>query len=164
MKRVLRSVRLAPRCSARTLFSFALLVCLVVLAQPFHAQTIAPTANPQETSMQHYVLLFRTTRTLTPEEQKARPADIAAWIQQVTGMGIKLDPRSLGETAAAISSSGNQAVAHPGSFDPTLSNIVFFDATKAQANEVERLHPAPRYGVTVELREWSSPAPIQPRP
>jgi len=114
--------------------------------------------------MQHYVLLFRTTRTLTLEEQKARPADIATWIKRVTGMGIKLDPHTLGETAAAISSSGSQSVSHSGSFDPTLSNIVFFDATKEQATEVARLHPAPRYGVTVELREWTSPTPIAPRP
>jgi hypothetical protein len=37
--------------------------------------------------MKHYALIFYSTRTLTPEEQKQRPVDIASWVKQVMDMG-----------------------------------------------------------------------------
>ena len=111
--------------------------------------------------MHHYVLLFRTTRTITAEEQKQRIADISAWIKQVTDMGVSLDPHTLEETVIAIPVEGAQTAGHP---DPTLSNFVMFDATQDQAIQIARLHPAPRYGVSVEVREWTAPRPLAPRP
>ena len=111
--------------------------------------------------MHHYVLLFRTTRTITPEEQKQRIADISAWIKQVTDMGVSLDPHTLEETVLAIPAEGAQTSGHP---DPTLSNFVMFDATRDQAIQIARLHPAPHYGVSIELREWTAPRPLAPRP
>ena len=114
--------------------------------------------------MKHYVLLFHTSRTLTPEELKQRAVEIAAWVKQVTDMGIALDPHSLGETAATFSAEGSKAVSRNGSngsnglIDPTLSNIVFFDSSsKDQAVDIARMHPGLHYGVTVEVREWTSP-------
>jgi hypothetical protein len=111
--------------------------------------------------MQHYALLFRTTRTLTPNEQKQRSADIAAWIKQVTGMGVTLTPHTLEATITAIPAEG---AAKPAANDPALSNIVLFDATREQAIQIARTHPAPRYGVNLELREWTTPRPLTPRP
>lgn len=111
--------------------------------------------------MQHYVLLFRTTRAITAEEQRQRVADIAAWIKQVTDMGVTLVPHTLEDTVVSIPAEGTQTSGRP---DPTLSNIVLFDATRDQAIQVARLHPAPRYGVSVELREWTAPRPIVPQP
>jgi hypothetical protein len=118
-----------------------------------HSQTTS-----QEKPMKHYALLFHTSRTLTPEELKQRSVEIAAWVKRITDMGITLDPRSLGETAATFSSEGNKAVSRNGSSDPTLSNIVFFDSSsKDQAVDIARMHPGLHYGVTVEVREWTSP-------
>ena len=112
--------------------------------------------------MQHYALLFRTMRAIGPDEQKQRTSDIATWIKQVSEMGITLAPHTLEDTIVAIPPKGpSQSI----SSDPALSNIVLFDAaTRDQAIQVARLHPAPRYGVSVELREWTAPRPVVPQP
>jgi hypothetical protein len=108
--------------------------------------------------MAHYALIFRATRTLTPEDQKQRAADIAAWVNHVTQIGITLDPRNLGDTVANLSSNGTEIVSREGPGDPALITIVFFDAEgRDQAENIARIHPGLKYGVTVELREWSSP-------
>jgi hypothetical protein len=117
--------------------------------------------------MKHYALLFHTStsRTLTAEEQKQRAVEIAAWVERVTKMGITLDPRALGETATTLSAKGSEVVLSNGSSDPTLSFIVFFDSpTKDQAVDIARIHPGLHYGVTVEVREWTSPRQTAARP
>jgi hypothetical protein len=115
--------------------------------------------------MKHYALLFHTSRTLTPEEQKKRAVEITAWVKQVTEMGITLDPRALGETAARFSGKGSEVIPGIGSSDPTLSNLVFFDSpTKDQAVDIARIHPGLHYGVTVEVREWTSPRQATAKP
>jgi hypothetical protein len=108
--------------------------------------------------MKHYALVFRSTRALTPEELKQRGVEIAAWVKRVTDMGITLDPRSLGETAANFSAEQNNVVSRNGSSDPTLSAIVFFDSpSRDQAVNIARIHPGLHYSVTLEVREWTSP-------
>jgi hypothetical protein len=117
--------------------------------------------------MKHYALLFHTNsnRTLTPQEQEQRQAEIAAWAKRVTNMGIQLDPRALEETVANFSAEGEKIIAHEGSSDPTLSNLVFFDApSKQQAVSIARIHPGLRFGSTVEVREWTDPRQAAPKP
>ena len=97
--------------------------------------------------MKHFVLIFRSTRAFTPEELERRPLEIAAWVEQVSQMGITLDPRNFGET-----------ISPKESIDPALATIVFFDcADRDRAMDIARMHPAPQYGVTVEVREWTPP-------
>jgi hypothetical protein len=115
--------------------------------------------------MQHYALIFHATRTLTPEEQKQRAIDIAAWVKKVTDMGITLDPRNFGETVANFAEDESKLVSRNGSSDPQFVTIVFFDApNKDQAAEIARIHPGLHYGVTVEVREWASPRQLAPTP
>src|SRR5215813_9237555 len=115
------------------LFRLVLLLCLTVFCHNIHAQS----ASLEEKTMKHYALLFHTSRTLTPEEQRQRALDIAAWVKSVTEMGVALDPRSLGETAANFSTEGGEIVSRTGSGDPTFSNIVFFDClSREQAVEI----------------------------
>jgi len=116
--------------------------------------------------MKHYALLFRASRTLTPEELKQRTIDIQLWVKHVTEMGVTLDPRSLGETATRFSIEGGTVVSHEVPSDTALGGpIVFFDSpSKEQAMEIARIHPGLRYGVSVELREWSAPRPPAARP
>jgi hypothetical protein len=115
--------------------------------------------------MKHYALLFHTSRTLTPEEVAQRRIEIAAWVEKVTSMGITLDPRALGETAATFSAEGSKVISSDSPIDPTLSNLVFFDSpTKDQAVEVARIHPGLHYGVTVDVREWTSPRQTTAKP
>lgn len=115
--------------------------------------------------MKHYAMIFRPTRTLTPEELKQRQVEISAWVKRVTEMGVKLEPRSFGETAAAFSMEGGEIVSHAGPGDPTFSNIVFFDSSsKEQALEIARIHPGLHYGTTVTVREWTSPLETAAKP
>ena len=115
--------------------------------------------------MKHFALIFRSTRTLNPEELKQRAVDIAAWVKRVTEMGLALDPRNLGARAANFSSEGNEVVSREGSSDPALNTIVFFDSPSIeQAVEIARIHPGLNYGVTVEVREWTSPREIAAKP
>jgi hypothetical protein len=155
------SARISTQPRAGIRLSFALLACLAALIQPLHSQP----ASPQEKPMKHYALLFHTSRTVTPEEQRQRAVEIAAWVKQVTEMGITLDPRSLGETAANFAAKGTEIISSNGSMDPSLSNIVFFDSpSKDQAVDIARIHPGLHYGVTVEVREWTSPRQAAAKP
>jgi hypothetical protein len=134
-----------------------LFVCLAVFCRPVHTQAIIHQYK-QEHTMKHYVLIFHSTRTLSPEEVKRRGIDLAAWVKQVTDMGVTLDPRSLEETLANFSANGDQIVSREGPSDPTFRNLVFFDsASSEQAVTIARTHPGLRYGATVEVREWTSP-------
>lgn len=107
--------------------------------------------------MKHYALIFYATRSLTPEEQKQRPLDIASWVKQVTEAGTTLDPRNFGEAEADFSAPASTTNLENGPGAPMVT-IVFFDAAdKEQAVNIARIHPGPRYGVAVRLREWTSP-------
>jgi len=117
--------------------------------------------------MKHYALIFHTNanRTLTPKEHQQRQVEITAWAKQVTGMGVTLDPRALGETAETFSIEGDKIVSHDGSSDPTFRNLVFFDsASRDQALNIARMHPGLHYGSTVEVREWTDPRQAAKRP
>ena len=117
--------------------------------------------------MKHYALIFHTNanRTLTPEEHKQRQAEITDWAQQVSAMGVALDPRALGDTAANFSLEGDKIISHDGSSDPTFRNLVFFDsASRDQALHIARTHPGLHYGSTVEVREWTDPRQTPAKP
>jgi hypothetical protein len=157
MRYLLCNIRIPTQRKAGSLSLFALLVCLAALCQTTYSQT----ASPQEKPMKHYALVFHSTRTPTADEQKQRAVEIAAWVEGVTDKGIMLDPRNFGETAANFSAEGSKVVSRDGSSDPTLSTIVFFDSpSRDQAVDIARKHPGLHYGVTVEVREWTSPREI----
>ena len=108
--------------------------------------------------MKRDALIFHATRTFTPEEQKQRPLDIAGWVKKVTELGITLDPRNFGDTLAAFTLEDSQVVSRNGSSDPKPATIVFFDSPSSkQAVDIARIHPGLHYGVSVEVREWTSP-------
>ena len=113
--------------------------------------------------MHHYVLIFRPTRTLTADELKQRGVEIPAWVKRVGEMGITIDPKALAPSAVRLSQANGSLVTEQGPADPTLTNLVFFDAaSQEQALEVARLHPGLHFGVSVEVREWTSPAAVPP--
>jgi hypothetical protein len=134
-------------------FAFSIVLCVML-----PLQTSAQTAARQEKPMKHYALIFHATRTLTPEEQKQRAVDIAGWVKKVTDMGITLDPRNFGDTLATFALEDSKVVSRNGSSGPKPATIVFFDAPSSeQAVDIARIHPGLNYGVTVEVREWTSP-------
>ena len=108
--------------------------------------------------MKHYALIFHATRTFTPEEQKQRAVDIAGWVKKVTDMGITLDPRNFGETLATFVLEDSKVISRNGASGPNPATIVFFDSPSSElAVDIARIHPGLNYGVTVEVREWTSP-------
>jgi hypothetical protein len=105
-----------------------------------------------EAPKQHYALVFYPGRALTPEELTQREAAIAAWVKQVTDMGIWLDPRTLAPAAAVLSNEGSPIESR------MFSTIVFFDSpSNEQALEIAGMHPSVQYGTTLEVRRWTSP-------
>jgi hypothetical protein len=108
--------------------------------------------------MTHYALIFHSTRGLTAEELAKRKIEIAAWVKTVTEMGVYLDPRAFGEKVAYYTSEGGKGVLHEGSSDPSLINVVYFDApSREEAIHIAEIHPGLHYGVSVDLREWTTP-------
>lgn len=147
--------------SARVLFLLAMLTYTLAFCHGTNAQ--AP--SQQEKTVKHFALIFRATRPLTPEELKQRSIDIAAWVREAEEQKIILDPRNLGETLANFSKNGSELVSKQEPRDPSLTTIVFFDTpSEKQAIDLARIHPGLRYGVTVEIREWSSPRESTAKP
>lgn len=108
--------------------------------------------------MTHYALIFHTSRALSPEEIKQRSIDISDWVKKVMEMGVQLDPRALGQTVLFRPADNGAGTSQEGSSDPLLSNLVFFDSSdREQALTIAKLHPSVKYGVSLELREWTSP-------
>jgi hypothetical protein len=110
--------------------------------------------------MKHYALLFHTNSNhpLTPKEQERRQVEIAAWAKQVTDMGIKLDPRALGETAANLSVEGGKIVFHNGSSDPAFRNLGYIrvcttDPPSRYANGPTLGRPRPNTNPIVDLKQ-----------
>jgi hypothetical protein len=118
-------------------------------------------AQPQEKPLQHFVMIFRSTRTLTPEERERRAGDLREWIGKVAAMGVTLNPRNLESRTLQISIVDGKQTETLRPVDPALITMVFFDATDwTQAQEIARLHPGPNYGSDLELREWATPTPL----
>ena len=108
--------------------------------------------------MKHHALIFYPSRTLTPEELTQRQVEILEWANDVTSMGIDLDPRALASPLARLAPSGGEAVSGDEGAGPAFTNIVFFNsASEEQAMRVAKTHPGLRYGTRIEVREWTSP-------
>jgi hypothetical protein len=108
--------------------------------------------------MKHYALIFRATRRLTPEDREQLFPDIHVWVKQVIEMGITLDPRALGDAETHLSLEGDTVVSREEEIGLTpITFVIFFDSeSRDQAMEIARIHPALRYGTTIEVRDWMS--------
>jgi hypothetical protein len=115
--------------------------------------------------MTRYAMIFYLTRALTPEESQRRNVEIPVWAKQVREMGVTLDPRSF-EKAIFSSPSQEDGGASRNETDiRAFSNIVFLDSSsEEQAIQIAKIHPALRYGATVEVRSWTPPPATPARP
>jgi len=114
--------------------------------------------------MKHFVLLFRqhASTKLSDAEQKRRAEEVRAWAIRQNGESRKLDPRLLAGESHRVNPYGEQAKVAPD--EGVLVAITFLEARDfAEAVRIAESHPGPRYGVSVEVREWTSPVP-QPSP
>jgi hypothetical protein len=112
--------------------------------------------------MKQFIYIFRQSRkvTLSPEQQKQRTADVRAWAMAQIAEGRKLDPRILGEEHYQVTRD-DEGVSSSGLNEGSVVAVTFLDAVNlSEAAKVAKTHPGPRYGVSVEVREWSSPQPL----
>ena len=114
--------------------------------------------------MKHFVLLFRQHPSvkLSDAEQKRRAEEVRAWAIRQNAEGRKLDPRLLAGESHRVNPYGQQAkVAND---EGVVVAITFLEASDfAEAVRIAESHPGPRYGVSVEVCEWTSPV-SQPSP
>ena len=116
----------------------------------------AGTALAQAEPMKQFVMIFRQPKPLTEAELKQRTEETRAWARDQNAAGHKLDPHILAPESHWIGPDGAGGPA-------PVTALLFFEARDIdQAVEVARMHPAVRYGVSVEVRPWAPPP--SPRP
>jgi len=105
------------------------------------------------TTMNNFVIIFRQgPRPLSPEDIALRQREIVEWARVHNAAGHKLEPRAL---ASEIRRPGLEQ----GTEGWPLTALVFLQARDLeQASEIARVHPANRFGASVEVRAWSNPA------
>jgi hypothetical protein len=109
--------------------------------------------------LKHYALVFYKNSSYAPDQQRQSRGDLQAFVKRITDSGIKLDPRSLHVPLAIFSGNKDGVVSRETPDSTTLTTILFFDAPGPdRAIEIARTHPGMRYGVDVEVREWTAPA------
>jgi hypothetical protein len=108
-------------------------------------------------SMKSFVFIFRPgKRLLTPEEQSQRAAEARTWALAQINADRKFDPRLLGAECCLIAPVNENAPALDG--ESAAMAITFLEATDFnEAVNIAKTHPGPRYGVTIEVHEWSPP-------
>lgn len=103
-------------------------------------------------AMKPFVILFRQgPRQLDADALARRQQEIVAWARIQNDAGHKLEPRALAPEAV-----------HPGIEKTTdtwpVTALLFLEARDLeQAAQIARSHPANHYGVSIEVRSWSSP-------
>lgn len=108
--------------------------------------------EPSSPTMKSFVIIFRQgPRQLDADALARRQQEIVAWVRIQNDAGHKLEPRALAPEAV-----------HPGTEKTTdawpVTALLFLEARDLeQAAQVARSHPAGHYGVSVEVRPWSSP-------
>jgi hypothetical protein len=107
-----------------------------------------------------FVFIYRqSARKLSDREQKRRGEEVRAWVARQTSEGRKLDPRLLGDETytVGLENDGTDG-AHS---DGRLIVILFIEANDfSEAVKIAKTHPGIRYGVSVEVRPWTRPAPL----
>ena len=105
--------------------------------------------------MKHFVFVFRQNPTikLSVAEQEHRTEEVRAWALKQTSDGRKLEPRILTPESHKVGQ-----VATDGEESVTALN--FIEAKdSAEAVRIAETHPGLHYGVSIEVREWTSPLP-----
>jgi hypothetical protein len=126
-------------------------VCAVLLL------TSAVAQSEERAAMKEFVLIFRQgSRTLSAEEQTRRAEEIQVWVALQAREGRKLDPRMMAAATYRITPDGESGPSQAG--EGAVIGTVFVEAKSFDdAVTAARQHPAPRYGVSIEVRPWSSP-------
>jgi hypothetical protein len=108
--------------------------------------------------MKPFVFIYRQgSRILSEEEQKRRADEVRAWALKQIAEGRKLDPHLMGPEYYRTSAEGESDHAPAGTDSPPVA-IVFLEARDfGEAIGIAKTHPGIRYGVSIEVRPWTTP-------
>jgi hypothetical protein len=144
--------------------AFFVLSTIALMAQP--ASAIHPTTTEpgegQGAVMKQFVLIFRQGNggQISPEERAKRSAEILTWARKWIGEGYSFDPRQLGQESYRIAPDGE---GDDGS-ERNVVNLLFLTAKDFDdAVRVAKTHPGVHFGTHIEVRAWTSPAPLVAR-
>jgi hypothetical protein len=118
-------------------------------------------ANPSNTAMKTFVIIFRQGPQQLSDFDKQRRADeTTAWARRQNDAGHKLDPHILAPESAHR---GSETSAANSSDAWSVTALLFLEAHDLnEAAQIAESHPALRYGANVEIRPWSRPIPSTP--
>jgi len=113
--------------------------------------------------MKQFVFLFRQSPiNLSDAEQNQRRYEVRSWALRHRAAGGALDGRILEDERYTVLPNADQSPTKPDHEWP-LAALAFLEANSFQeAVEIAKTHPGVRYGVSVEVRGWSSPAATTP--
>jgi hypothetical protein len=112
--------------------------------------------------MKEFAFIFRQTpHPLTTEQQKQRAEEVRDWAIHLRDEGHKMNPHLLGQESSFISldqppSSNGSAIAE----DPIIALLLIDFPGMEEARKAAQSHPGLHYGVTIEIREATAPAPV----
>ena len=115
--------------------------------------------------MIQFVFLFRQrpSTPLSDADQKRRAEEVRAWAMRQNSAGRKLDPRLLAAENHRVNPVGKSSPAVATDEGPVVA-ITFLEAPDfAEAVKIAETHPGLHYGVSIEVRAWTSPV-TQPNP
>jgi hypothetical protein len=109
--------------------------------------------------MKPYVFIFQQgNRTLSEEDEKRRALEVRAWALRQISEGRKLDPRLMASDYRRVSEEGENNSPLP--TDSPTAAILFLEANDLnEAVDIAKTHPGLRYGVSIEVRPWTTPLP-----
>ena len=116
--------------------------------------------------MKEFAFIFRQTpHPLTPEQQKQRAEEVRAWAVRLRDDGHNMNPHLLGPESyfvspdQALSSNG-----HVKAEDPVVALLLIDFPSFEEAKKAAQSHPGLRYGISIEIREATAPAPVPATP
>ena len=113
--------------------------------------------------MKHFAFIFRQHPTqLSEADQKRRSQEVREWALRQNSEDHKLDPRLLDQDGQRVEPKTNRGSTANGD-DGKLVAVTFLEAHDiAEAVTIAQSHPGRHYGVSVEVRAWTSPPGAPP--
>jgi hypothetical protein len=109
--------------------------------------------------MKPYVFIFRPgNRTRSKRDEQRRATEVREWALRQISEGRKLDPRLMAADYRRVSEEGENNSALP--TDSPVVAILFLEAKDFdEAVGIAKTHPGLQYGVSIEVRPWTTPLP-----
>lgn len=116
--------------------------------------------------MKEFAFIFRqSTFTMTAEQQKQRAEDVRLWAVRLRDAGHKMNPQLLSNESFFVPpAQAPSSTAHQPGGDPVIALLLIDFPSFEEAKKAAQSHPGLHYGVSIEVREATAPAPVQAAP